>query len=142
VTSTEGCAPSFVRTTTVRISSEYGLLGMTGLIRRAADEIALGVPKTTLLVTAACEVVRNTMAHAGGGNASVSALRQGSHACLQVLVREQGPWIAGDPFDAPEDDAAPSLLGLELPDLKHWVDEFEILGLPGKATCVILTSWT
>ena len=108
-------------TYTVRVSCQYSLIGLVGLIKRAADEAGMSLGKATMLVTSAYELGHQAVARAEGSQATVSAVRQGHRFGVQVVLREPGQdvaeYLAGGPAE-------------------RLVDHVEVQG-----TAVVLTSW-
>ena len=111
---------------TVRVSSQYSLIGLVGLIKRAADEAGMSVGKMTMLVTSAYEIGHQAVIRAEGSQATVSAVRRDGRLGVQVVLREPGEdvaeYLAGGPAE-------------------RLVDHVDVQPTPGEGTAVVLTSW-
>ena len=93
------------------------------------------------LVTAASEIARNVIDHAGAGELRVRAVLDGGRHAVVVTVDDSGAGIA-DIAQALEDGySTGNGLGLGLSSARRLVDDFEIRSVPNQGTTVTLVKW-
>ncbi len=112
-------------------------------VRAAAAGSGLSLVDQTKLVTAASELARNALVHAGGGTARVEAAKSATgQVGIRITFSDDGPgipdvdlaltdgWTTGDGF------------GLGLSGARRLVDEFELVSKPGSGTSVVVVKWS
>jgi serine/threonine-protein kinase RsbT len=110
----------------------FELASQQGLVEAAAAALA----------TAATEVARNMIVHAGGGEIAVIAAARAGRRGVIVTARDDGPGIADIDRAMQDGFSTTGSLGFGLPGARRLVDEFEIESIVGAGTCVTLRKWT
>jgi serine/threonine-protein kinase RsbT len=112
-------------------------------VRSSAIELGLSLVDQTKVVTAASELARNTLVHAGGGRARIEILQQPSgRRGLRLVFSDEGPGIPDTRLALTDGWTSGSGLGLGLSGSRRLVDEFELESEPGRGTVVTVTKWT
>lgn len=111
------------------------------LVRRRATELGFSLVDQTKIVTAASELARNVLHHAGGGHAIVEVVTQGTRKGLRLTFEDQGPGIPDIQMAMKEGFTTGGGLGLGLPGARRLSNEFDIQSAPGKGTRVVITRW-
>jgi serine/threonine-protein kinase RsbT len=94
------------------------------------------------LATAASEVARNVIVHAGDGELLLGTWQQAERTAVVVIARDSGPGIA-DIDEAMRDGFSTGAgLGLGLPSARRLVHEFELRSTTAEGTTVTLTMWS
>jgi len=126
----------------LEIRSEDDVVRVRQAGRQRAREMRFGLVDQTKLVTAASELVRNTLEHGGGGVARIETVQNGTRAGLRVVFEDEGPGI-GDVEQALTDGfSSRDGLGLGLGGARRLVDDFEIDSRPGGGTRVAIVRWS
>jgi serine/threonine-protein kinase RsbT len=110
----------------------FELASQQGLVEAAAAALA----------TAATEVARNMIVHAGGGEIAVIAAARAGRRGVIVTARDDGPGIADIDRAMQDGFSTTGSLGFGLPGARRLVDEFEIESIVGAGTRVTLRKWT
>ena len=95
----------------------------------------------TKLVTAASEIARNVVLHAGGGALHLEMLNSGARRGLRLVFEDSGPGIADIEHAMKDGFTTGGGLGLGLPGARRLVNEFEIESTVGVGTRVTMTQW-
>jgi serine/threonine-protein kinase RsbT len=95
----------------------------------------------TKLVTAASEIARNVVLHAGGGAMHLEMLNNGSRRGLRLVFEDDGPGIADIEQAMKDGYTTGGGLGLGLPGARRLVNEFVIESSVGVGTRVTMTQW-
>ncbi|GII86501.1 anti-sigma regulatory factor [Sphaerisporangium siamense] len=111
-------------------------------VRAAAIELGFSLIDQTKVVTAASELARNTLVHAGGGHARIEILDRGGRRGLRLVFGDNGPGIADLNLALTDGWSSGGGLGLGLSGSRRLVDEFELDSEPGRGTVVTVTKWT
>lgn len=93
----------------------------------------LSLFRVTRLVTAASELARNIVLHAGRGRALLLASASGG---IEIVFEDEGPGIADLDKAMSDGFSTSGSLGLGLPGTRRLVDRFHISSEPGGGTCV------
>ncbi|MDB6060794.1 MAG: putative anti-sigma factor [Verrucomicrobiaceae bacterium] len=110
-------------------------------VRQFAVEIGLSLVDQTKVVTAASELARNTLRHAGGGEARLQILQRENMRGLHLAFSDRGPGIADIGLAMTDGYTSGGGLGLGLGGAKRLVDEFELTTEVGKGTTVVIIKW-
>lgn len=94
------------------------------------------------LTTAASELARNVWVHAGGGEALLEELSDGTRFGIRLVFRDRGPGIADLDRALQGGYSTARSLGLGLSGTRRLVEEFAIDSRPGEGTRVTITKWT
>lgn len=95
----------------------------------------------TKMVTAASELARNLWIYGGGGHVTLTEVRNGARAGLQVDFIDEGPGIEDIAQALRDGYTSGSGMGLGLGGAKRLVNEFAIESKPGQGTRVTITRW-
>ncbi|MFO1498792.1 MAG: anti-sigma regulatory factor [Verrucomicrobiota bacterium] len=110
-------------------------------VRKWAEESRFSLVDQTKLVTAASELARNTVLHAGGGRMRMELLSQGVRTGLKLIFEDEGPGIANIELAMRDGYTTAGGLGLGLGGAKRLVNEFELQSKPGLGTRIAVTRW-
>lgn len=114
------------------IASQQDVIACRQAVRKAAVDIGFSLADQTRLATAASELTRNALRHAGGGVCMIHAVQSNGRDGLQILIEDEGPGIA-DIKQAMEDGySTDKSLGLGLPAANRLVHAMDIDSQPGK----------
>ncbi|GAB3153096.1 anti-sigma regulatory factor [Microbispora hainanensis] len=109
--------------------------------RTLAAEIGLSLVDQTKIVTAASELARNALVHAGGGRVVIEVLEGGRRPGLRLVFTDEGPGIPDIEQALTEGWSTAGGLGLGLSGSRRLVDEFDLVSAPGEGTSVTVTKW-
>ena len=125
----------------LQIKSEQDVILFRNRLREWAQKIQMGVVNQTKLITAASELVRNILAYAGKGQATIEVVSDRLQTGIKVIFKDSGPGIA-DITKAMEDGySTGKSLGLGLPGAKRLVNYFDIQSKLGHGTTVTIIRW-
>ena len=77
----------------LELRSEDDVVRARQTVRRWARELGFSLVDETKTVTAASEIARNTVVHAGGGTLTIRVLRDGRRSGLALHFEDSGPGI-------------------------------------------------
>ena len=109
--------------------------------RRQAVALAFSLVDQTKIVTAASELARNVVQHAGGGQLTIEQVGDGARRGLRLTFEDQGPGITDLERALRGGYSTGGGLGLGLSGSKRLSNEFEIESTVGKVTRVVITRW-
>ena len=110
-------------------------------VRRHAVALAFSLVDQTKVVTAASELARNVVQHAGGGHMTIEVVGDGARQGLRLTFEDQGPGIHDVERVLRGGYSTGGGLGLGLSGSKRLSNEFEIESTVGKGTRVVITRW-
>ncbi|GAB3884636.1 anti-sigma regulatory factor [Microbispora bryophytorum] len=110
-------------------------------VRGLAAEMGLSLVDQTKIVTAASELARNALVHAGGGRVLIEVLEGGRRPGLRLVFTDEGPGIPDVQQALTEGWSTAGGLGLGLTGSRRLVDEFDLVSAPGEGTRVTVTKW-
>ena len=110
-------------------------------VRRLSREQGLSHVEIESLATAASEIARNVLDHAGDGFAILQPLVEGAQRGVLVSIRDAGHGIADLELAMQDGYSSRGGLGLGLAAARRMVDEFSIESTPGSGTLVTLKHW-
>jgi serine/threonine-protein kinase RsbT len=111
------------------------------VVRTAAEGVGFGLTDVTRIVTAASELARNTLHHAGSGLMRCGQVDGGGRPGIEIIFEDQGPGIANIDQAMEDGFSTGGGLGKGLPGAKRLMDEMEIDSEVGRGTTVILRKW-
>lgn len=123
----------------VRTSDDIVLVRQA--VRARAVDLGLSLVDQTKIVTAASELARNALQHAGGGTARLEIIQNGIRRGLRVTFEDQGPGIPDIELAMRDGYTTTGGLGLGLSGSRRLVNEFEIESHAGVGTRVSITRW-
>src|SRR4029450_8179898 len=83
-----------VRTEKLPVERSEDVVRVRQTVRAWAVELGFSLVDQTKIVTAACELARNTVVHGGGGTCELEILQADSRRGLRLTFVDQGPGIA------------------------------------------------
>jgi serine/threonine-protein kinase RsbT len=110
-------------------------------VRRHAVALAFSLVDQTKVVTAASELARNVVQHAGGGHMTIEVVGDAARQGLRLTFEDQGPGIRDVERVLRGGYSTGGGLGLGLSGSKRLSNEFEIESTVGKGTRVVITRW-
>lgn len=128
--------------TVLDIRQESDVILLTRLLRKQADAIRMSALTQTKLTTAASELARNILMHAGTGTVQMKLVGQKGRKGIQLIIRDTGPGIADIPLAMKRGYTTGSGMGLGLPGAKRLSDDFRLTSQVGKGTEVTIIKWT
>lgn len=126
---------------TVVIRDERDVVLVRRTVRRWAQRMALSLVEETKLITAASEVARNALDHAGGGTFRLERVDEGPQRAVRLICVDEGPGIADVDRALEEGFSTSRGLGLGLSGARRLVSALEIESSPGRGTRVELIKW-
>jgi serine/threonine-protein kinase RsbT len=127
-------------TTVCRVDSETDLLDLRSVLRTEAQLAGLRTVAETKLLTAASELARNMIRHAGGGRVLVRRRIEQGHGGVTAVFEDTGPGIPSLDLALTDGWSSVGSLGLGLPGAQRLVDEFDVTSGPD-GTLVSVTVW-
>lgn len=125
----------------VTVAQELDIVTVQHSVARVARQAGLTGFAITRLVTAASELARNLIVHAGGGRAEIAVVEESGRSGVRVVVSDDGPGIADVAAAMRDGYTTGGGLGLGLPGAKRLVDTFSLRSHPGAGTEVTITMW-
>jgi serine/threonine-protein kinase RsbT len=114
-------------------------------VRQATRENAVAqgfsLVDQTKLVTAACELARNTLEYGGGGEVEIIRLSEPPRRGVRLIFTDKGPGIADIEEALKDGFTSGSGLGLGLSGARRLSNEFSIESKVGEGTQVIIARW-
>lgn len=110
-------------------------------VRELAVEVRLSLVDQTKLVTAASELARNILVHAGTGVVQLQSVQRDHRKGVRAVFIDTGPGIADIPRAMADGWTTGSGLGLGLGGSRRLVDEFYINSEVGTGTTVTVVKW-
>jgi serine/threonine-protein kinase RsbT len=112
-------------------------------VRAAAAGTGLSLVDQTKVVTAASELARNALVHAGGGMARVEVAESATgRTGIRITFTDEGPGIPNMDLALTDGWTTGDGLGLGLSGARRLVDEFELVSKPGAGTSVVVAKWS
>jgi serine/threonine-protein kinase RsbT len=126
---------------TVLIEGDADIVAARRKVREVAQQIGFTGSDLVLIATAISEITRNIISYAKRGVMTLSAVTDGRHRGIMIVVRDEGPGI-GDIEQAMRDGfSTGKSLGLGLPGARRLMDDFEIVSMVGEGTTVTMSKW-
>lgn len=125
----------------VKIENDVSLVRVRRKLRELTESIGFSVTDTTRIVTAASELVRNTVFFAGRGIMIWEIVEDGENKRIKLTFEDQGPGIPDIEKAMEEGYSTGKGLGLGLPGTKQLMDEMEIFSKVGKGTKITIKKW-
>jgi len=109
--------------------------------RRQAIEVGLGLVDQTKIVTAASELARNLLDHAGGGVVQVEAISDIGRRGVRLTFEDHGPGIKDVEKALTDGYTTGNGLGLGLGGARRLSNEFNIDTKVGEGTRITIARW-
>ena len=110
-------------------------------VRRHAIAAGLGLVDQTKIVTAASELARNLIDHAGGGSVEMEAIENSSHHGVRLIFEDHGPGIPDLEKALTDGYTTGKGLGLGLGGARRLANEFKIETKVGEGTRITIARW-
>jgi serine/threonine-protein kinase RsbT len=130
-----------VKAETLPLRSDADVVRARQLVRQWAIDLKFTLIDQTKIVTAASEIARNTVVHAGGGAVTIETLSEGSRHGLRLAFEDKGPGIADIETAMRDGFTTGGGLGLGLGGAKRLSNEFSVESRVGFGTRVVLVRW-
>jgi serine/threonine-protein kinase RsbT len=128
-------------TQTLPLKQETDIVVIRQKVRKAAEEVRLGLVSQTKIVTAASEIARNALLYGGGGQCLLEITQREGRAAVHLVISDQGPGIANIEQALVDGYTTGNGLGLGLSGSRRLVDQFAIQSAPGTGTTIELWKW-
>ena len=125
----------------IRIDSEIDIVTARRVILEVGTALSFGITDVTRIVTAASELARNTMVHAGSGVMRWRVLEQDGATGIELVFEDQGPGIANVEQALEKGFSTGRGLGMGLPGAQRLMDEMKIESTVGGGTTVLVRKW-
>ena len=125
----------------LRLQASEDIVRVRQAVRAWMVEQGFSLVDQTKMVTAASELARNAVDHAGGGTVRMEALVDGGRSGIRLVFEDHGPGIPDMALAMQDGFSTVGGLGLGLGGAKRLVNEFEIHSQPGEGTRVAVTRW-
>jgi serine/threonine-protein kinase RsbT len=110
-------------------------------VRARAIQIGLSLVDQTKLVTAASELARNTLDHAGGGQVFMQPVLEAGRRGLRLTFEDSGPGIPDIQLALKDGYTTGTGLGLGLSGSRRLCNEFSIESTVGVGTKITIARW-
>ena len=110
-------------------------------VRRQAVEAGLGLVDQTKIVTAASELARNLLDHAGGGVVQVETITDTGKRGVRLTFEDHGPGIKDVEKALTDGYTTGKGLGLGLGGARRLSNEFKIDTKVGEGTRITIARW-
>jgi len=110
-------------------------------VRARAIKAGLSLVDQTKLVTAASELARNTLDHAGGGSVALHMIQEGMRQGLRLVFEDRGPGIPDIQLALKDGYTTGTGLGLGLGGSRRLCSEFSLESTVGVGTKVTIARW-
>ena len=111
------------------------------VVRRQAVEAGLGLVDQTKIVTAASELARNLLDHAGGGVVQVETISEVGRRGVRLIFEDHGPGIKDIEKALTDGYTTGKGLGLGLGGARRLSNEFKIDTKVGEGTRITIARW-
>ncbi|GAB5542595.1 MAG: ATP-binding protein [Sandaracinaceae bacterium] len=126
----------------IPIAQESDVVLVRRAVRERARTLKLSLVEQTKLVTAASELARNALEHAGGGQATVTTVVHGTRSGVELIFEDDGPGIADVETALRDGFTTGRGLGLGLGGARRLVHEFDLEGRDGGGTRIRIVRWS
>lgn len=130
-----------VRSDTRAIRAVEDVVFVRRTVREFAKAVGFSLVDETKIVTAASELARNVIQHAGGGSLRLEVLNDHARRGLRLVFEDHGPGIADVDKALRDGFSTCGGLGLGLGGARRLVNQFEIETTPGVGTRIVITRW-
>jgi serine/threonine-protein kinase RsbT len=110
-------------------------------VSASARLLGFGLVEQTKLVTAASELGRNILTHAGTGMVTIETLQDPGRTGIRLTFADQGPGIADVDRAMQDGYTSGRGMGMGLPGARRLAHEFSIETEPGRGTSVTIAMW-
>ena len=132
---------SVTKSEVLRLQASEDIVRVRQAVRAWMVERGFSLVDQTKMVTAASELARNAVDHAGGGIVRMEALVDGGRSGIRLVFEDHGPGIPDMALAMQDGFSTVGGLGLGLGGAKRLANEFAIHSQPGEGTRVSVTRW-
>jgi serine/threonine-protein kinase RsbT len=125
----------------IPVRSSEDIVLVRQLVRQWTGRMGFTLTDQTKIVTAASELARNIVDHAGGGEATLAEIHESSRRGLQLVFEDRGPGIPDIEQALRDGFTTGGGLGLGLGGARRLANEFEIDSTVGQGTRVTIIRW-
>ncbi len=125
----------------LEIKSETDLIRVRRLLREITHNMGFRTTDITRIITAASELVRNTVDYAGKGMMNWYIISTDNKEGIKIIFTDNGPGIPDIEKAMEPGFSTSNCLGMGLSGTKKLMDEMEIKSEVGKGTTVIIKKW-
>jgi serine/threonine-protein kinase RsbT len=136
-----GTAAMILRREEIEVRTSDDVLRVRQRVREAALAVGLSLIDQTKIVTAASELARNIIDHAGSGTVNIEAVQDGPRHGVRAHFADTGPGIADIDQALRDGFTTGGGLGLGLGGSRRLSNEFDIQSRPGQGTRVTIARW-
>lgn len=129
------------KTQTLALKQETDIVIIRQQVRKAAQDVGLGLVSQTKIVTAASEIARNALIYGGGGECVLEMTERDGRKAVRLAISDQGGGIADLNLAMVDGYTSGTGLGLGLSGARRLSDDFAIRSQPGSGTTVELWKW-
>jgi serine/threonine-protein kinase RsbT len=129
------------KTDVLPIAASSDIVLIRQAVRKWAVELGFSLVDQTKMITAASELVRNSLDYGGGGIVRFEVLENGTKRGLQLTFQDEGPGIPDIALALTDGYTSGKGMGLGLGGSRRLVNSFEITSEIGKGTRVTITRW-
>ena len=126
---------------TLGLQNSEDVVRMRQAVRERCIAQGFSLIDQTKLVTAASEIGRNTIDHAGGGRVTIESVSDGRRTGVRLTFIDSGPGIPDIDLALKDGYTTGGGLGLGLGGAKRLSGEFRIESAPGQGAKVVLGRW-
>ncbi len=125
----------------MKIDVEDDIILTRRRVRELAEQRRFDAFATAAITTAASELARNVLVHAGKGVAVLEEVQNGSRVGIRLCFRDAGPGISDVQRVLAGGFSTARSMGLGLSGSRRLVDQFDLASDVGKGTTVTVLKW-
>jgi serine/threonine-protein kinase RsbT len=123
------------------VADAAALIEVRRHISASARVLGFGLVEQTKLITAASELGRNILTHAGHGRVTIETLQDPGRSGIRLTFADQGPGIPDVDRAMQDGYTSGRGMGMGLPGARRLTHEFSIETAPGRGTSVMIAMW-
>jgi serine/threonine-protein kinase RsbT len=125
----------------MKIDVEDDIILTRRRVRELAEQRRFDAFATAAITTAASELARNVLVHAGKGVAVIEEVQNGTRIGIRLCFRDAGPGIPDVHRVLAGGFSTARSMGLGLSGSRRLVDQFDLASDVGKGTTVTVVKW-
>ncbi len=129
------------KTDTMEVRSSTDIVLIRQAVRNWTAELGFSLVDQTKMITAASELVRNSLNYGGGGTVLFESLQEGNRRGLRLTFEDHGPGIPDIALAMNDGYTTGHGMGLGLGGAKRLVNEFDIRSQVGEGTRIMIVRW-
>jgi len=123
------------------VTSSDDIVRVRQEVRKHAIAVGLSLVDQTKIVTAASELARNLLDHAGGGSVAVAVIQEPGRQGVRLCFEDRGPGIKDVEKALTDGYTTGKGLGLGLGGARRLSNEFAIDTKVGEGTKITIARW-